>query len=113
MDSQYDIEMFTNNSNNLKRKNKKRSYKELKKDIVYDNINEFLEEQFCYSQKAMKRKFSDDNSIISETSCNTQLEKQNTDFNIHYNEIDMQLEKELVKRFYEKHNKELMKAMFG
>ena len=62
----------------------------------------------------MKNAFSDDEtSKTSETSYNTQIDKNQIEKNTIQNTIDMKIEQELVKRFYEKHNKELIKAMFG
>ena len=55
----------------------------------------------------------DETSKTSETSNNTQIDNNIIDKNKKINTINMKLEQELVKRFYEKHNKELNKAMFG
>ena len=114
MNRHNDIQMLNCNLNDKKNKSKKRHYKELINDKVSDNINEYFDEQFFFKQKKIKNAFSDDEkSKTSETSNNTQIDNNIIDKNKKINTINMKLEQELVKRFYEKHNKELNKAMFG
>ena len=114
MNGKFDIQMLNVDLNSNKSKIRKRHYNELTNDKVTDNINEYFDELYYFKQKKMKRTFSDDEtSKTSETSYNTQIDKNQIEKNTIQNTIDMKIEQELVKRFYEKHNKELIKAMFG
>ena len=114
MNTNYDTQMLNYDLNHNKNKCRKRHYNELTNDKVTDNINEYFDELYFVNQKKMKRTLSDDEtSKTSETSYNTQIDKNITEKNKNQKTIDMKIEQELVKRFYEKHNKELIKAMFG